>query len=149
MSKNVFFKSKGPFKLNILFPNQSDTKTNVKDIKTLDNAEKLDLTFFDSLNYKDLAEKTSKKISGCALSINKNASPDKRSYKVDFSKYDNLAKDYRCTISLDEAIDGLVFGLKNCADLAKNFRETDYMRLNCLNNLINMSVIDNNLNLKI
>jgi len=58
MSKNVFFKSKGPFKLNILFPNQSDTKTNVKDIKTLDNAEKLDLTFFDSLNYKDLAEKT-------------------------------------------------------------------------------------------
>ena len=95
-----------------------------------------------------IAEKTSKKISGCALSINKNASPDKRSYKVDFSKYDNLAKDYRCIISLDEAIDGLVFGLKNCADLAKNFRETDYMRLNCLNNLINMSIIDNNLNLK-
>ena len=58
MSKNVFFKSKGPFKLNILFPNQSDTKTNVKDIKTLNNAEKLDLTFFDSLNYKDWAEKT-------------------------------------------------------------------------------------------
>lgn len=105
----------------------------------------------DQWNYqiKDLAEKTSKKISGCALSINKNASPDKRSYKVDFSKYDNLAKDYRCIISLDEAIDGLVFGLKNCADLAKNFRETDYMRLNCLNNLINMSIIDNNLNLKI
>ena len=104
----------------------------------------------DQWNYqiKDLAEKTSKKISGCTLSINKNASPDKRSYKVDFSKYDNLAKDYRCTISLDEAIDGLVFGLKNCADLAKNFRETDYMRLNCLNNLINMSIIDNNLNLK-
>ena len=58
MSKNIFFKSKGPFKLNILFPNLSNTKTNIKDIKTLDNAEKSDLTFFDSLHYKDLAEKT-------------------------------------------------------------------------------------------
>ena len=58
MSKNIFFKSKGPFKLNVLFPNQSFTKIQIKDIKTLDKAEKLDLTFFDSLNYKDLAEKT-------------------------------------------------------------------------------------------
>ena len=58
MSKNIFFKSKGPFKLNVLFPNQSFTKIQIKDIKTLDKAEKLDLTFFDSLIYKDLAEKT-------------------------------------------------------------------------------------------
>ena len=37
-----------------------------------------------------LLEKTSKKIANCTLSVNKNASPDKRSYKVDFSKYNNL-----------------------------------------------------------
>ena len=58
MSKNIFFERKGPFKLNILFPNYSSSKINIKDIKTLDKAEKMDLTFFDSLNYKHLAEET-------------------------------------------------------------------------------------------
>ena len=58
MSKNIFFKSNGPFKLNILFPNKSNSKIEIKDIKTLDKAEKLDLTFFDSLNYKNIAEET-------------------------------------------------------------------------------------------
>ena len=57
MSKNIFFKSKGPFKLNTLFPNQSNSSV-IKDIKTLDRAENSDLTFFDSLLYKDLAKKT-------------------------------------------------------------------------------------------
>ena len=52
MSKNIFFKSNGPFKLDILFPNQSNSKIKIKDIKTLDKAEKLDLTFFDSLSQK-------------------------------------------------------------------------------------------------
>ena len=58
MSKNIFFESKGPSKLNILFPKYSNSKIKINDIKTLDNAEKSDLTFFDSLNYKDIAEKT-------------------------------------------------------------------------------------------
>ena len=58
MSKNIFFKSKGPFRLNVLFPKHSNSKTNIKDIKSLNKAEKLDLTFFDSLNYKHLAENT-------------------------------------------------------------------------------------------
>ena len=58
MSKNIFFESKGPFKLNILFPKISTSKIKIKDIKTLDKAENEDLTFFDSLNYKKLAEKT-------------------------------------------------------------------------------------------
>jgi len=58
MSKNIFFESKGPFKLNILFPSHSTSNIKVNDIKTLDEAGKLDLTFFDSLNYKNLAEKT-------------------------------------------------------------------------------------------
>jgi len=58
MSKNIFFESKGPFKLNTLFPKHKVSNTIIKDIKTLDNAGKFDLTFFDSLNYKNLAEKT-------------------------------------------------------------------------------------------
>ena len=58
MSKNFFFESKGPFKLNILFPEKSKSKIIIKDIKTLDKAGKSDLTFFDSINYKDSAKKT-------------------------------------------------------------------------------------------
>ena len=58
MSKNIFFESKGPFKLNILFPSHSNSNVKINDIKTLDEAGKLDLTFFDSLNYKNVAEKT-------------------------------------------------------------------------------------------
>ena len=103
----------------------------------------------DQWNYqiKDLAEKTAEKILNCKLSINKNASPDKRSYKVDFSKFTNLANNYKCSVSLDDAIDDLLYGLKNCNDLSPNFRDTNYMRLNYLNNLITTSVIDENLNL--
>tara|TARA_B100001559_G_C16428770_1_gene588803 strand:- start:62 stop:1021 length:960 start_codon:yes stop_codon:yes gene_type:complete len=58
MSKNIFFESKGPFNLNILFSEKSNSKIKIKDIKTLDKAEKFDITFFESLIYKDLAEKT-------------------------------------------------------------------------------------------
>ena len=58
MSKNIFFKSKGPFKLNKLFPNTSNTKILIKDVKTLDQANQFDLTFFDSLDYKKVAENT-------------------------------------------------------------------------------------------
>lgn len=97
----------------------------------------------------DLAEKTSKKIANCSFSINKNSYPDKRSYKVDFSKYNNLAPNHKCIITLDEAIDDLIIGLKNCNDLKADFRDTNYIRLNCLKNLINASVLDNNLNIKI
>ncbi len=63
MSKNLFFKSKGPFKLSKLFPNFKKSNLVIHDIKTLDKAQKSDLTFFDSLNYKSLAEKT--KASSC------------------------------------------------------------------------------------
>ena len=58
MSKNFFFESNGPFKLNILFPNHPSSKIRIKDIKTLDKASKSDLSFFDSINYKDLAKNT-------------------------------------------------------------------------------------------
>ena len=94
MSKNFFFESKGPFKLNILFPEHSTSKIYIKDIKTLDKAGKSDLTFFDSINYKDLAKKIEK------YSILRNKIPDKEKLKHlekytaknSFEKYINLFK---------------------------------------------------------
>ena len=59
MSSNIFFKRKGPFLIKNLFPkNLSDIKFKIVDIKTLDKAGKFDLTFFDSIKYKDLAKST-------------------------------------------------------------------------------------------
>ena len=59
MSSNIFFKKKGPFKIKDVFPKLSLTdKLKINDVKTLDNAEKSHLTFFDSIKYKDLAKNT-------------------------------------------------------------------------------------------
>ena len=63
MDKNIFFLKKN-IKINKIFPNQK-FKNNfiIKDVKTLINASNCHLTFFDSLNYKEMALKT--KASAC------------------------------------------------------------------------------------
>ena len=66
MLKNPFFLNKGPFELNDLLkkinlPNNNlfqNDKTKISDFKNLNDAEKNDITFFHSINYKNLAEKT-------------------------------------------------------------------------------------------
>ena len=59
MKKNVFFQRKGPFLANSIFEaNQSKNKNKIFDIKSLDEAEKFDLTFLDSVNYIKLAKLT-------------------------------------------------------------------------------------------
>jgi UDP-3-O-[3-hydroxymyristoyl] glucosamine N-acyltransferase len=58
MSSNIFFKKKN-IKINHLFP-QEKFKSNfiVKDIKPLNKAQKNEITFFDSVLYKNIAAKT-------------------------------------------------------------------------------------------
>jgi len=59
MKKNVFFQRKGPFLVNSIFEvNQSKNKNKIFDIKSLDEAEKSDLTFLESVNYIKLAKLT-------------------------------------------------------------------------------------------
>ena len=59
MSKNIFFEKKGPFKTTALFPNYKNIRiVKLEDVKTLIKSSSSDLTFFDSLNYKNEAEKT-------------------------------------------------------------------------------------------
>ncbi len=50
MSENVFFKQKGPFLLSEIYKN-INSKTKIFDIKSLNEATNLDITFFDSINY--------------------------------------------------------------------------------------------------
>ena len=65
---NPFFKNYGPFTLSDLLKNNFDIRYSlngnskndnlIKDIKNLDNSTSADITFFHSIKYKDLAQKT-------------------------------------------------------------------------------------------
>ena len=58
MQKNIFFKKKN-IKIQKLFPNHYFKKNFIiNDVKPLEKAKIFDITFFDSLNYLDLAKKT-------------------------------------------------------------------------------------------
>ncbi len=60
MAEIFFFVPEGPYNLTDLSDELSGYKSAIKisDIKTLDKATKNDITFFNSLDYKDLANKT-------------------------------------------------------------------------------------------
>ena len=102
----------------------------------------------ESWNYqvKQLAEATCDIIPKTNFSINVDAHPDKRSYKVDFSLFKQLAPDYQPIKNLDQTIKELYEGLKNANFTDKKFRESKYMRLNSLNHFIKKNILDNDLN---
>jgi UDP-3-O-[3-hydroxymyristoyl] glucosamine N-acyltransferase len=60
MSKNVFFKQKGPFAIGEIFKNivLGSKKKNITDIKTLDDASSSEITFLDSVRYIKIAKST-------------------------------------------------------------------------------------------
>ena len=85
---------------------------------------------------KDLAENVSDLIPNVSLSINKDAPPDKRSYRVDFNNFNNIVPSkYHPKISLKEAINTLADGISRM-DIGENFRDSRFIRLNVLKNLI-------------
>ncbi len=62
MNENKFFESKGPFIISEIFLEKKFQESiKIFDIKTLDQASKSDLTFFDSLVYLEQAKKTKAK----------------------------------------------------------------------------------------
>jgi nucleoside-diphosphate-sugar epimerase len=88
----------------------------------------------DDRNYqvKGLAEAVARAIPGTSVNINKSAQPDTRSYKVDFSLFESLAKDYRPRITLAQSIDMLAKGLRRMGFADRDFRNSSYMRLKVL-----------------
>ncbi len=94
---------------------------------------------------KDLAEAVADHIPGTTVRINKDALPDKRSYKVDFSLYKMLASDYLPLVMLNESILRLCEGFARMNFTDKNFRESSYMRLNTLRQHIATGLLGKNL----
>jgi nucleoside-diphosphate-sugar epimerase len=81
---------------------------------------------------RDLAEAVAQVIPGTKVAINKDAQPDKRSYKVDFKLFRRLAPDHQPQVDLSTSIMELKDGLESLAFNDTNFRNSRYMRLKIL-----------------
>ncbi len=105
----------------------------------------------NSSNYKikDLAFAVAKKIPNTKIKINKNAMPDKRSYSVDFSLFEKLAKNYIPEYKLDKSINNLIEGINKISLSKINIQESKFIRLNTLNNYIKNRNLSKNLEWKI
>jgi nucleoside-diphosphate-sugar epimerase len=95
-----------------------------------------------NLQVRDLAEAVGKEVAGTRVSINAAAPPDKRSYRVDFGLYRELAPQHQPRIGLAEAIRGLRDGLGAIGFSDARFREGRNMRLKVLDALRDRGVLD-------
>lgn len=96
---------------------------------------------------KELAYKIQTFLPGIKVSINENAQPDKRSYKVNFGLYEKLAPNHQPVYNLEDSIKDLINGLKGIDFQISNFRNSEFMRLNIVNQLSTDGFIDEKLNL--
>jgi nucleoside-diphosphate-sugar epimerase len=84
---------------------------------------------------KDLADAVTKVIPDIKVSVNKDAEPDNRSYRVDFSLFKQLAPEHQPKIDLPSAIEELREGLQAMGFTDENFRNSQFMRLKVLTHL--------------
>jgi nucleoside-diphosphate-sugar epimerase len=98
-----------------------------------------------NLQVKDLAEACARAIPGTRLSINTEAPPDKRSYRVDFGLFRSLAPDHQPLVGLEDAIQGLRDGLQGIGFADPHYREGRFIRLRVLDALRNRGRIDGEL----
>lgn len=90
---------------------------------------------------KDLAEAIAKVIPDVDISIDKNAQPDKRSYKVSFDLFKKLAPDYQPQVDLISSIKELKDGLEAMNFNNSDFRNSKFMRLRVLADLRNKGLL--------
>lgn len=91
----------------------------------------------DSWNYqvRELAEAVAQVIPGVEISINKDAPPDRRSYRVSFGLFRDLAPGHQPQADLLSTIEELKVGLEAMHFSDANFRSSQFMRLMVLKRL--------------
>jgi nucleoside-diphosphate-sugar epimerase len=94
---------------------------------------------------RDLAEAVARIIPGTEVSINKDAQPDKRSYRVNFDLFRSLAPEHQPRYDLDTTIQELRDGLEAMTFREKNFRNTNFMRLKIIDSLRERGYLDEKL----
>jgi nucleoside-diphosphate-sugar epimerase len=88
-----------------------------------------------NLQVRDIAEAVAREVAGTRVSINAAALPDRRSYRVDFGLFRQLAPQHQPRIGLTEAVRGLRDGLAAIGFADADFREGRCMRLKVLDAL--------------
>ncbi len=88
----------------------------------------------DEWNYqvRDLAHAVGRAFPGVQVSINPNAQPDRRSYRVSFGQFRQLAPKHQPQVTLDAAIRGLQTGLESMMFADAQFRTSPLIRLHTL-----------------
>jgi nucleoside-diphosphate-sugar epimerase len=94
---------------------------------------------------RDLAAAVSDLIPGVTVSINKQAAPDKRSYRVNFDLYRRLAPQHQPQVDLKQSILELRAGLEGMSFADTEFRSSRLMRLKVLNGLRSSGAVDEKL----
>ncbi|MCB1144983.1 MAG: SDR family oxidoreductase [Leptospiraceae bacterium] len=89
----------------------------------------------------ELAEEVSKTLGGIQISINKDAAPDKRSYKVNFDYFMNLSGEFSPKEKIGNSIQELFLQIKDSQFQTDNFYQSDYIRLNVLRKMVQKGVI--------
>lgn len=96
----------------------------------------------------DLAKAVAHAIPGVQIDLNKNATPDERSYKVDFSLFEQLAPEAQPLCNLNDTIEELYNGLNAMEFDNINFHNSPYMRLRILNDLQEKNLLNEDLEWK-
>lgn len=94
---------------------------------------------------KELAEAAARHAENGSVSINTDAPPDKRSYRVDFALYKSLAPEHQPTMDLDSSIVELMEGLGRMGFKDAEFHNSGLMRINHLNMLRDRGLLDEQL----
>lgn len=93
----------------------------------------------------EIAEHVRDYFEGVDIDVNRNAAPDNRSYRVDFSLFRKLAPEAYPTRKLGETIDVLAKSLASASKLTGDFRAGPFVRLNVLNEMRGANVLDDDL----
>ncbi|MEM6800054.1 MAG: SDR family oxidoreductase [Bacteroidota bacterium] len=96
---------------------------------------------------KELAYAVREILPNVEVSVNENAEPDKRSYRVNFDKFKELAPNHQPLFTLKSSIEGLVNGLQAIDFQDAEFRKSRLMRLVVVKELLDNKEIDETLSL--
>lgn len=95
---------------------------------------------------RDLAEAVAGVMPGTKIEVNKDAVIDKRSYRVDFSRYRGLAgEQYLPKESLRETIEDLKSGIEAMDMRGADFRESNLVRLRTIRRLMSQGLLNKDL----
>lgn len=97
-----------------------------------------------NIQVRDLAYMVSEELGNIDVTINSNASPDTRSYKVDFALFSELAEGYLPEMSLADSINEVAGKLVRMK-IDSDFRKSGWMRLVHLNNLLKNELLNDQL----